>query len=122
MIDICTAVQGSQLIFIAVNTPAKNDGETSESGFDMTAYENVARMIAGKQRIFADLLTRICYKFLYCCWCGTTFSLLMLPEKSTVPVHTAKNVQAILEANKRDPNVIFTVLSNPGWNQRSNSF
>lgn len=48
--DVRKAIQGSQLIFIAVNTPSRSgDCENSEAkgGFDLAAYESVARTIAG---------------------------------------------------------------------------
>jgi UDPglucose 6-dehydrogenase len=74
--DIRTAVQKAELIFIAVNTPSRGDSENCEggglmgTGYDLAAYEGVARSIAG---MITKLCThiRICDGVLYRCWLVT---------------------------------------------------
>lgn len=82
--DIAGAVKKSEVIFIAVGTPAKENGET-----DLSYVEAVAKEIARS-------IDR--YK--------------IIVNKSTVPVGTGDFVRNIVETNKRH-NIDFDVVSNP---------
>ncbi len=82
--DIETGVVHSDVIFIAVGTPPKPNGET-----DLSQVEEVAKVIAKS-------INR--YK--------------VIVNKSTVPVGTGHLVHEIIETNKRR-NVDFDVVSNP---------
>jgi UDPglucose 6-dehydrogenase len=82
--ELADAVRRSVIIFIAVGTPAKANGES-----DLTAVEEVAYGIA-------EALDR--YK--------------VIVNKSTVPVGTGDLVRNIIEQNRRRP-VSFDVVSNP---------
>ncbi len=82
--DIAGAVKKSEVIFIAVGTPAKENGETDLSYVEAVAKES-ARSIDR-------------YK--------------IIVNKSTVPVGTGDFVRNIIETNKRH-NVDFDVVSNP---------
>ncbi len=82
--DLRLAVRKADIIFIAVGTPPKNNGEA-----DLSFVENVARMIAGEM---------------------TSYKLIV--EKSTVPVQTGEWIkQTIKRYGKK--NVPFDVASNP---------
>jgi UDPglucose 6-dehydrogenase len=82
--ELADAVRRSDIIFIAVGTPSKANGES-----DLTAVEEVAHGIA-------EALDR--YK--------------VIVNKSTVPVGTGDLVRNIIEQNRRRP-VSFDVVSNP---------
>ncbi|MBN2382074.1 UDP-glucose/GDP-mannose dehydrogenase family protein [bacterium] len=82
--DLSEGVTRSEVIFIAVGTPPKENGET-----DLSQVEDVAHGIARS-------LDR--YK--------------IIVNKSTVPVGTGDLVRDIIERNKRR-NVDFDVVSNP---------
>ena len=82
--DIAGAVKKSEVIFIAVGTPPKENGET-----DLSYVEAVAKEIARS-------IDR--YK--------------IIVNKSTVPVGTGDFVRNIIETNKRH-NIDFDVVSNP---------
>jgi UDPglucose 6-dehydrogenase len=82
--DIASAVKQSTVIFIAVGTPPKENGEA-----DLTGIENVARAIAKSMD-----------------------SYRLIVEKSTVPVDTGKWVKHTIEINKKK-NIDFDVASNP---------
>lgn len=78
------AVKRSEVIFIAVNTPPKKNGEA-----DLKFVENVAREVA---------LTMGSYR--------------LIVEKSTVPVNTGQCIENTIKTyNKR--NIKFDVASNP---------
>jgi UDPglucose 6-dehydrogenase len=82
--NVQEAVRRSQVVFIAVGTPPKENGEP-----DLTAVEEVAFEIA-----------------------GALDSYKVIVNKSTVPVGTGDFVRDIIERNKhRD--VDFDVVSNP---------
>ncbi|VDK42644.1 unnamed protein product [Anisakis simplex] len=89
--DIENAIREAQLIFISVNTPTKTYGRGKGMAPDLKYVESVSRAIAdysGGPKIVV--------------------------EKSTVPVKAAESINAILrEAQKRNPNLSFQVLSNP---------
>jgi UDPglucose 6-dehydrogenase len=82
--DLADAVRRSDIIFIAVGTPPKANGES-----DLSAVEEVARGIA-------HVIDR--YK--------------VIVNKSTVPVGTGDLVRDLIERNRRRP-VSFDVVSNP---------
>lgn len=82
--DISYAVKNSTIIFIAVGTPPKENGEA-----DLTGIENVVRSIAKHMN-----------------------SYRLIVEKSTVPVATGKWVKHTVLINKKK-NVSFDVASNP---------
>ena len=82
--SIASGVKRSEIIFIAVGTPPKDNGEA-----DLTHVENVARQIAKAI---------------------TGYRLIV--EKSTVPVETGKWVEHTLKVNVKGK-VKFDVASNP---------
>ncbi|MFA5410899.1 MAG: UDP-glucose/GDP-mannose dehydrogenase family protein [Candidatus Omnitrophota bacterium] len=82
--SIKEAVQGSEIIFIAVGTPALDNGEA-----DLTGIENVARNIA---------LNLTGYR--------------LIVEKSTVPVQTGEWVKQTIQTYIRRK-IKFDVASNP---------
>jgi UDPglucose 6-dehydrogenase len=82
--DIKPAVKKSTIIFIAVGTPPKDNGEA-----DLSYVENVARKIAKDMP-----------------------SYRLIVEKSTVPVYTGRKIEATIKANNRR-RVKFDVASNP---------
>ncbi|MGE4357076.1 MAG: UDP-glucose/GDP-mannose dehydrogenase family protein [Candidatus Omnitrophota bacterium] len=82
--EIKTAVKNSLVIFIAVGTPSRPNGEA-----DLTSVENVAREIAR---------------------CMNSYRLIV--EKSTVPVETGKWIKHTLKVFSRG-RVKFDVASNP---------
>ncbi|MEK7849340.1 MAG: UDP-glucose/GDP-mannose dehydrogenase family protein [Candidatus Omnitrophota bacterium] len=82
--DIARAVKDSLVIFIAVGTPPKENGEA-----DLTGIEGVARSIARSMD-----------------------SYRLIVEKSTVPVETGSWVKHTIEINKKKK-VSFDVASNP---------
>ncbi|MCR4336317.1 MAG: UDP-glucose/GDP-mannose dehydrogenase family protein [Candidatus Omnitrophica bacterium] len=80
------ATQQSEVIFIAVGTPSKKNGDA-----DLTYVENVVREIA---------LHMDSYK--------------LIVEKSTVPAETGKRIQRTIQLNlPRNSKVEFDVASNP---------
>ena len=86
--DIRGAIESSEIIFIAVNTPTKKEGEGAGMAADLIYIESCARDIA---------------KY--------SVSQKIIVEKSTVPIKTAEKIQEILDSNNK--NVNFEVLSNP---------
>ncbi|MDP2912839.1 MAG: UDP-glucose/GDP-mannose dehydrogenase family protein [Candidatus Omnitrophota bacterium] len=83
--NIKEGVKASEIIFIAVGTPSKENGEA-----DLTFVENVSREIARSM---------------------TSYRLIV--EKSTVPVNTGEWVEHIIRVFKRNKAVPFDVASNP---------
>ncbi len=86
--DVRGAIESSDIIFVAVNTPTKTYGVGSGRAADLRFIESVARTIAEV---------------------ATTPKIIV--EKSTIPVKTAETIKDILAANTRG--VKFEVLSNP---------
>ncbi len=82
--DFDSAVEKSEVIFIAVGTPQKENGEA-----DLSHVENVARGIAIAAK-----------------------NPKIVVEKSTVPVETGEKIAEILSKNNPH-NVEFAVVSNP---------
>ncbi|MFZ1059557.1 MAG: UDP-glucose/GDP-mannose dehydrogenase family protein [Candidatus Rokuibacteriota bacterium] len=82
--SLADGVKRSELIFIAVGTPRKTNGET-----DLSAVEDVARAIARSMD-----------------------SYKVIVNKSTVPVGTGDLVRQIIAKNQPRP-VAFDVISNP---------
>ncbi len=87
--EINKAIEESQMIFLAVNTPTKKSGEGKGYAADLTYIENSAKQIAKAAK-----------------------SDKIVIEKSTLPVRTAERVKEILELNKKH-NISFDVISNP---------
>lgn len=83
--SIKEGVRKSEVIFICVGTPSKENGEA-----DLTFVENVAREIA-----------------------VSLPSYRLIVEKSTVPVNTGEWVEHIIKVFNKKGNVPFDVASNP---------
>ena len=86
--DVEKAIEESQMIFMAVNTPTKTYGEGKGFAADLTFVEKCARQIA-----------------------KVATSDKIVIEKSTLPVRTAEKIKEILSSNTKG--VHFEVLSNP---------
>src|SRR5881296_3151514 len=82
--DLAGAVRKSVIVFIAVGTPPKVDGQT-----DLSAVEAVAREIGRAMDRYTVVV-----------------------NKSTVPVGTGEFVREVIERHQREP-VPFDVVSNP---------
>jgi len=86
--DIDTAINKSEMIFIAVNTPTKSYGEGKGMAADLKFVELCARQIARVAK-----------------------NDKIIVEKSTLPVRTAETIQTKLDSTGNG--VKFEVLSNP---------
>ena len=86
--DISGNIEKAEMIFMAVNTPTKTEGEGAGMAADLRYVEACARDIA---------------KF--------SKSDKIVIEKSTLPVRTAEKIKEILEENST--NIHFEILSNP---------
>ena len=86
--DIDQAIDEAQMIFMAVNTPTKTEGDGAGMAADLRYVEASARAIA-----------RV----------STTSKVVV--EKSTLPVRTAEKIKEILTNEGND--VHFEILSNP---------
>jgi UDPglucose 6-dehydrogenase len=86
--DIPGNIEKAEMIFMAVNTPTKTEGEGAGMAADLRYVEACARDIA---------------KF--------SKSDKIVIEKSTLPVRTAEKIKEILEENSTD--IHFEILSNP---------
>ena len=86
--DIKSAIERSEMIFMAVNTPTKTEGEGAGMAADLSFVEACAEDIA-------------------------RYSLndKIVVEKSTLPVRTAERIKDILENNSNG--IKFEVISNP---------
>src|SRR5437660_4160080 len=82
--DLAAAVRKSDIVFIAVGTPPKVDGQT-----ELSAVEAVARDIGRSMDRYTVVV-----------------------NKSTVPVGTGEFVREVIERHQRQP-VPFDVVSNP---------
>ena len=86
--DIDNAIENAEIIFIAVNTPTKINGEGKGYAADLTNIENCSKRIA---EVSKD--TKI------------------IVEKSTLPVRTAEKIREVLKSNSNG--IKYEVLSNP---------
>ena len=86
--DILGNIEKAEMIFMAVNTPTKTEGEGAGMAADLHYIETCARDIAKYSK-----------------------SDKIVIEKSTLPVRTAEKIKEILEENSTD--VHFEILSNP---------
>ena len=86
--NIKKSVDESEMIFIAVNTPTKTEGEGAGMAADLSNIESCARDIAKYSN-----------------------SDKIVVEKSTLPVRTAEKIKEIL--NEENDGINYTILSNP---------
>ena len=86
--DIPENIEKAEMIFMAVNTPTKTEGEGAGMAADLRYIEACARDIAKYSK-----------------------SNKIVIEKSTLPVRTAEKIKEILEENSTD--IHFEILSNP---------
>jgi UDPglucose 6-dehydrogenase len=86
--EIETAIQASEMLFMAVNTPTKTEGEGAGMAADLRYIEACAKDIAKYSQ-----------------------SDKIVIEKSTLPVRTAEKIKEILEENSKG--IHFEILSNP---------
>ena len=86
--DIPGNIEKAEMIFMAVNTPTKTEGEGAGMAADLRYVEACARDIAKYSK-----------------------SDKIVIEKSTLPVRTAEKIKEILEENST--NIHFEILSNP---------
>ena len=86
--DIKGAIEKSEMIFMAVNTPTKTKGEGAGMAADLSYVEACAKDIAKYSK-----------------------SHKIVVEKSTLPVRTAEKIKDILDENSNGIN--FEILSNP---------
>ncbi len=86
--DIAGNIEKAEMIFMAVNTPTKTEGEGAGMAADLSYVEACARDIAKYSK-----------------------SNKIVIEKSTLPVRTAEKIKEILEQNSTD--IHFEILSNP---------
>ena len=86
--DIKGAIENSEMIFMAVNTPTKTEGEGAGMAADLKFIESCALDIAKFSK--ADKI---------------------VIEKSTVPIRTAEKIKEVLEKNS--DGIHFEILSNP---------
>ena len=86
--DIACNIEKAEMIFMAVNTPTKTEGEGAGMAANLRYIESCARDIAKYSK-----------------------SDKIVIEKSTLPVRTAEKIKEILEENSTD--IHFEILSNP---------
>ena len=86
--DIASNIEKSEMIFMAVNTPTKTEGEGAGMAADLRYVEVCAKDIAKYSK-----------------------SDKIVIEKSTLPVRTAEKIKEILKENSN--NIQFEILSNP---------
>ena len=86
--DIPGNIEKAEMIFMAVNTPTKTEGEGAGMAADLRYIEACTRDIAKYSK-----------------------SDKIVIEKSTLPVRTAEKIKEILEKNSS--NINFEILSNP---------
>jgi len=87
--QVAEGIKEADIIMVAVNTPNKANSQVG-SGYDLSAYESVARKIAAEAN-------------------GNK----IIVEKSTVPVRTGDRMRQIFDANKLKPEYNLEVISNP---------
>jgi len=86
--DIALNIEKAEMIFMAVNTPTKKEGEGAGFAADLQYVELCAKDIARYSKKDKIII-----------------------EKSTLPVRTAERIKEILESENK--NINFDVLSNP---------
>ncbi len=86
--EIAANIEKAEMIFMAVNTPTKTEGEGAGMAADLGYVEACALDIAKYSK-----------------------SDKIVIEKSTLPVRTAEKIKEILEVNSTD--IQFEILSNP---------
>jgi len=86
--DVEGAIRDSEIIFVSVGTPTKQQGMGAGKAADLRYVESAARLIA-----------------------AVAEGPKIIVEKSTIPVKTAEAIKTILAANSRGGQ--FQVLSNP---------
>ena len=86
--DISGNIEKAEMIFMAVNTPTKTEGEGAGMAADLRYVESCARDIAKYSK-----------------------SDKIVIEKSTLPVRTAEKIKEILDDNSKG--IHFEILSNP---------
>ena len=87
--EVDKEIERAEMIFMAVNTPTKKEGEGKGYAADLKFIERCAKQIAEASK-----------------------SDKIIIEKSTLPVRTAEKIKNILSVNKKK-NINFEVLSNP---------
>ena len=87
--DIDAAIDKAEMIFMAVNTPTKTEGEGAGMAADLKYVEACAKSIAKVAK-----------------------SDKIVVEKSTLPVRTAEKIKEILNKHGRN-DIQFEILSNP---------
>jgi UDPglucose 6-dehydrogenase len=86
--DINASIDLAEMLFMAVNTPTKTQGEGAGMAADLSYIEACAKTIANASK-----------------------TNKIIVEKSTVPIRTAEKIKEIL--NKEAKEVHFEILSNP---------
>tara|TARA_B110000037_G_scaffold7366_1_gene7875 strand:+ start:417 stop:1763 length:1347 start_codon:yes stop_codon:yes gene_type:complete len=86
--EVDKAIEEAEMIFMAVNTPAKTEGEGAGMAADLRYVEACAKNIARVAKTYKIVI-----------------------EKSTLPVRTAEKIKEILD--KEGTGVHFEILSNP---------
>ena len=87
-IEVDKAIEQAEMIFMAVNTPTKTEGEGAGMAADLSYVEACAKNIAQVAKTDKIVI-----------------------EKSTLPVRTAEKIKEILD--KQGSGVHFEILSNP---------
>ena len=87
--EVDKEIESAEMIFMAVNTPTKKEGEGKGYAADLKFIEKCAKQIAKVSK-----------------------SDKIIIEKSTFPVRTAEKIKQILNLHKTN-NISFEVLSNP---------
>ena len=87
-IEVDKAIEQAEMIFMAVNTPTKTEGEGAGMAADLSYVEACAKNIARVAKTDKIVI-----------------------EKSTLPVRTAEKIKEILD--KQGSGVHFEILSNP---------
>jgi UDPglucose 6-dehydrogenase len=86
--DVAGNIEKAEMIFMAVNTPTKTEGEGAGMAADLRYFEACAKDIAKYSK-----------------------SDKIVIEKSTLPVRTAEKIKEILDENSTE--IHFEILSNP---------
>ena len=87
--EVDKAIEESEMIFMAVNTPTKTSGPGKGYAADLQYVEKCSEQIAKSSK-----------------------SNKIIVEKSTLPVRTAEKIKEILESNKKS-DIELEVISNP---------